>query len=101
VRPAGRYPESAYERNPDGTLALNYYGRPVVAAKYFQERHETYQVLPMAGFPPECACGWTRQRCQRGGPELIDHQKDQAPGFQPAHMITRGASATEATEAGQ
>jgi hypothetical protein len=74
VRAAGRYPESAYARNPDGTLALNYYGQPVVAAEYFKERHETYQVLPMAGFPPECTCGWTRRRAQRGGPELIDHQ---------------------------
>lgn len=82
------YPDYAYVRDANDKLILNHYGRPIVMADYFEERHETAMVPASGGNPPVCACGWTREPPRRGedGYELYQHQRDQAPDFQPLRM---------------
>jgi hypothetical protein len=84
------YEEWQYEHKADGSLCLNWYGRPIVSAEHFEGRHETAMVPASGGNPPVCACGWTRERCQPGGPELIDHQLAQTSEFRPLWMLEYG-----------
>ena len=76
------YEDWMCEQDADGNLIRNYYGRPIVQAGQFMEPHEAI-VLPMAGFPPECTCGWTRH----DGYELFDHLADQDKSYAPSGPV--------------
>jgi hypothetical protein len=79
------YEDWMCEQDADGNLIRNYYGRPIVRADQFMEEHRAI-VLPMAGFPPECTCGWTRH----DGYELCDHLADQFPAYTPSAALPDG-----------